>query len=95
MLTGFAYNCHMNQTIAILDFGSQYSQLIARRVRENRVYSVVCKPSISPDKLRQLNAIGLIFSGGPASVYQQDAPQADKDLLGMGLPVLGICYGMQ
>ncbi|MHC4675598.1 MAG: glutamine-hydrolyzing GMP synthase [Planctomycetota bacterium] len=91
----FAYNCHMNQTIAILDFGSQYSQLIARRVRENRVYSVVCRPSISPDKLRKLNVIGLIFSGGPASVYEKDAPQADKALLAMGVPVLGICYGMQ
>ena len=84
MVWRFAYNCHMNQTIAILDFGSQYSQLIARRVRENRVFSVVCRPSISPDKLHEMNVIGLIFSGGPASVYEKDAPQADKALLEIG-----------
>ena len=73
----------MNQTIAILDFGSQYSQLIARRVRENRVYSIVCRPSILPEKLREMNVIGLIFSGGPASVYERDAPQVNKALLGI------------
>ena len=85
----------MNQTIAILDFGSQYSQLIARRVRENRVFSRLVPPTISPGELRAMNAAGLIFSGGPASVYEQEAPQCDPALLEMGLPVLGICYGMQ
>ncbi|GMU24875.1 MAG: GMP synthase [glutamine-hydrolyzing] [Phycisphaerae bacterium] len=85
----------MEQTIAILDFGSQYSQLIARRVRENRVFSVLCPPSITPEKLREMNVAGLIFSGGPASVYETGAPRCDPALLEMGVPVLGICYGMQ
>ncbi len=83
------------QTIAVIDFGSQYSQLIARRVRENRVYSVLCPPSVTPGELRELNAVGLIFSGGPASVYEEGAPRCDAALLEMDLPVLGICYGMQ
>jgi GMP synthase (glutamine-hydrolysing) len=85
----------MEQTIAILDFGSQYAQLIARRVRENRVFSILCPPSISAEKLREMNTVGLIFSGGPASVYEPGAPRCDPALLDMGLPVLGICYGMQ
>ncbi|HOA75939.1 MAG TPA: glutamine-hydrolyzing GMP synthase [Phycisphaerae bacterium] len=85
----------MEETIAILDFGSQYSQLIARRVRENRVFSVVCPPSISPDKLREMNVSGLIFSGGPSSVYEKNAPKCDPGLLDLGVPILGICYGMQ
>lgn len=85
----------MNQTIAILDFGSQYAQLIARRVRENRVFSKLVSPTISPAELREMNAVGLIFSGGPASVYEQSAPRCDPGLLELGLPVLGICYGMQ
>ncbi|NLX20940.1 MAG: glutamine-hydrolyzing GMP synthase [Phycisphaerae bacterium] len=85
----------MNQCIAILDFGSQYAQLIARRVRENRVFSRLVSPTISPAELREMNAAGLIFSGGPASVYEQSAPRCDPGLLELGLPVLGICYGMQ
>ena len=85
----------MEETIAILDFGSQYSQLIARRVRENRVFSVLCRPDISPDELKKLNVSGLIFSGGPASVYEQDAPKCHPGVLDLGVPVLGICYGMQ
>ncbi len=85
----------MDETIAILDFGSQYSQLIARRVRENRVFSVVCPPTISPAALRKMNVVGLIFSGGPASVYEADAPTCDPGLFELGVPVLGICYGMQ
>lgn len=85
----------MEETIAIVDFGSQYSQLIARRVRENRVFSIVCPPSISPVQLSEFNVKGLIFSGGPASVYAEGAPTCDPALLEMGVPVLGICYGMQ
>ncbi len=85
----------MKETIAILDFGSQYSQLIARRVRENRVFSVVCGPDVSVEQLRELNVKGLIFTGGPASVYDDDAPRCDAEILQMGVPVLGICYGMQ
>jgi GMP synthase (glutamine-hydrolysing) len=83
------------QTVAVIEFGSQYSQLIARRVRENRVYSVLCRPGVSPAELRELNAVGLVFSGGPASVYESAGPRCDPALLDMGLPVLGICYGMQ
>jgi len=85
----------MQETIAILDFGSQYCQLIARRVRENHVFSVLCRPDITPAELRELGAVGLIFSGGPSSVYEKDAPRCDPAILEMGLPVLGICYGMQ
>lgn len=85
----------MEETIAILDFGSQYSQLIARRVRENRVFSVVCPPTISPDQLKRMNVSGLIFSGGPSSVYEPDAPQCNPALMELGVPILGICYGMQ
>jgi len=89
------YNPSMEQTIAILDFGSQYSQLIARRVRENRVFSIVCPPDIQPEKLRDMNVVGLIFSGGPASVYEEGAPRCDPHILDLGVPILGICYGMQ
>ncbi|MFO0837515.1 MAG: glutamine-hydrolyzing GMP synthase [Phycisphaerae bacterium] len=81
--------------IAILDFGSQYSQLIARRVRENHVYSELFAPDVSPERLRALNLRGIIFSGGPASVYESGAPQCNPALLDLGVPVLGICYGMQ
>ncbi len=83
------------ETIAIIDFGSQYRQLIARRVRENHVYSVICAPDVTVDALREMNTVGLIFSGGPSSVYATDAPRCDSALLEMGVPILGICYGMQ
>ncbi len=85
----------MRQSIAVIDFGSQYTQLIARRVRENHVYSIIVPPTVTPQRLREINAVGLIFSGGPSSVYEEGAPQCDKSLLEMGLPVLGICYGLQ
>jgi len=83
------------ELIAILDFGSQYSQLIARRVREQHVYSVLVRPDVAASELRQMNPVGLILSGGPASVYQKDAPQPDPEIFALGVPVLGICYGMQ
>ena len=82
-------------TIAILDFGAQYVQLIARRVREHRVHSVILHPDVTADELRAHNAVGLIFSGGPASVYADSAPRCRPELFELGLPVLGICYGMQ
>jgi len=84
-----------HETIAILDFGSQYGQLIARRVREHNVYSIICQPDISAEELSQLNIKGIILSGGPASVYDKGAPKCDEKIFNLGVPVLGICYGMQ
>lgn len=83
------------QTIGVLDFGSQYIQLIARRIRENQVHSLIFPPDVTPDELERHNVVGLILSGGPASIYEADAPQADPRIFGLSVPVLGICYGMQ
>lgn len=83
------------ECILVLDFGAQYAQLIARRVRELNVYSEIVPHTITPDEIRALNARGLIYSGGPLSVYEEGAFHSDAALLKMGLPVLGICYGMQ
>jgi len=83
------------ETIAILDFGSQYSQLIARRVREAHAYSELLAPRTTPERLRQMGVKGIILSGGPSSVYAEDAPRCDQGVFELGLPVLGICYGMQ
>ena len=84
-----------HQSIVILDFGSQYTQLIARRIRELKVHSVVLPCTAQLDEIRALNPLGLILSGGPCSVYDADAPPADERMLAMGLPVLGVCYGLQ
>ena len=81
--------------ILILDFGSQYTQLIARRVRECHVYSEIHPYNISVERVKLLSPQGIIFSGGPASVYEKKAPLCDPALLKMGIPILGICYGMQ
>ncbi|MEM8781504.1 MAG: glutamine-hydrolyzing GMP synthase [Planctomycetota bacterium] len=83
------------QVVPILDFGSQYVQLIARRVREQGVYSVLVPPDVSVDVLREAGCLGVILSGGPSSVYDEDAPKPDPRLFELGVPVLGICYGMQ
>ena len=82
-------------SIVILDFGSQYTQLIARRIREQSVFSVVLPCTVSVAEIRSHHPIGLILSGGPCSVYDADAPAADPALLTMQLPILGICYGLQ
>jgi GMP synthase (glutamine-hydrolysing) len=82
-------------SIVILDFGSQYTQLIARRIREQNVFSVVLPCTTSVAEIQSQHPIGLILSGGPCSVYDQDAPVADPNMLAMGLPILGICYGLQ
>jgi GMP synthase (glutamine-hydrolysing) len=81
--------------ILIIDFGSQYTQLIARRVRELKVFSVIQPCNIGLDKIKKINPKGIILSGGPHSVYEKGAPSLKKDILNLGIPVLGICYGMQ
>ncbi len=83
------------QTIAILDFGSQYGQLIARRVRELNVYSKIYKADYPAEELAKLPLKGIILSGGPASVYGENAPRCDEKIFDLGVPILGICYGMQ
>ncbi len=83
------------QTVVILDFGSQYTQLIARRIREQNVFSVVLPCTAPLAEVQAHNPIGLVLSGGPSSVYDADAPAADPRILELGVPVLGICYGLQ
>ena len=84
-----------NQTILILDFGGQYKDLIARRVRECNVYSEICPANISVETIQRKNPIGIIFTGGPKSVYEENSPKCDPKLFNLGIPVLGICYGAQ
>lgn len=83
------------EVILILDFGGQYNQLIARRVREEGVYSEIVPYNISIEKIKDINPKGIIFTGGPASLYLEDAPKLDKEIFSLGIPILGICYGMQ
>jgi GMP synthase (glutamine-hydrolysing) len=83
------------QSIVVLDFGAQYSQLIARRIREQKIFSVVLPFNASLEEIRSYNPVGIILSGGPSSVYDKGAPHADKAVFGLGVPVLGICYGLQ
>ena len=83
------------QSIVVLDFGAQYSQLIARRIREQNVFSVVLPCTATLDEIRSYSPLGIILSGGPCSVYDQDAPNTDRRVFELGLPVLGICYGLQ
>ena len=84
-----------NELILILDFGGQYNQLIARRVRECNVYSEVVPYNISIEKIKEKNPKGIIFTGGPASVFGDDSPRCAEGIFDLGIPVLGICYGMQ
>ena len=84
-----------NELILILDFGGQYNQLIARRVRECNVYSEVVPFDISIEKIKEKNPKGIFFTGGPASVYGEDSPRCAEGIFELGIPVLGICYGMQ
>lgn len=83
------------ETIAILDFGSQYTQLIARRIREQNVHSTICPAGTTAEELSQLDLKGLVLSGGPASVYDKSALRCDRRIFELGVPILGICYGMQ
>lgn len=83
------------ETVIVMDFGGQYNQLIARRVRECNVYCEVHPHTLSLDKIREMNPKGIIFTGGPNSAYGEDSPKCPKEIFEMGIPVLGICYGSQ
>jgi GMP synthase (glutamine-hydrolysing) len=85
----------MPQTIAVLDFGSQLTQVIARRIRECQVYSKIFHYSTTADELRRADVVGIILSGGPQSVYSRKAPHPDRAIFELGVPILGICYGVQ
>ncbi len=85
----------LSQSIVILDFGSQFTQLIARRIREQNVFSVVLPCTASLDEVKRCAPVGIVLSGAPWSVYDKDAPPADPGLFELGLPVLGLCYGLQ
>ena len=85
----------MTEQIIILDFGSQYTQVIARRIRECNVYSVILRYDTPATELAKLEPKGIILSGGPASVYDENAPRCDPGIFRLGIPVLGICYGLQ
>ncbi len=86
---------HDAQRIVVLDFGSQYTQLIARRLRELRYYAEIHPHTLSAEEIKKLHPAGVILSGGPASVYEKGAPQVDEKVFDLGVPVLGICYGLQ
>jgi GMP synthase (glutamine-hydrolysing) A subunit len=81
--------------ILVLDFGSQYTQLIARRIRENKVFSRIVPYTISAQEIKAIGPKGIVFSGGPMSVYDPGAPHPDKAIFSLGIPILGVCYGMQ
>src|ERR1700724_1486344 len=83
------------ERVLILDFGAQYGQLIARRIREQHVFCQVVRHDLPAERIAELKPRGLIFTGGPASVYAPGAPHCDPKLFDLGIPVLGICYGMQ
>lgn len=83
------------EKIVVLDFGSQYNQLITRRIREFGVFSELHPHTISAQEIKEMNAVGIIFSGGPNSVYDEKAFKVDVEIFNLGLPILGICYGMQ
>lgn len=83
------------ELVAVLDFGGQYNQLIARRVRDQGVYAEVYASSIGLDKIREMKPKGIIFTGGPQSVYKKESQHIDPEIFNLGIPILGICYGAQ
>ena len=86
---------NLKNAVLILDFGSQYTQLIARRIRENKVFSKIISHGTSADEIKKIGPRGLVLSGGPASVYDDKSPKCDKGIFKLGIPILGICYGQQ
>ena len=86
---------NMTEQIVILDFGSQYTQVIARRIRECNVYSVILRHDTPAAQIAALSPKGIILSGGPSSVYAKNAPLPDRNLFALRIPVLGVCYGLQ
>ena len=84
-----------HQLVLVLDFGGQYNQLIARRVRDLNVYCEVRPYTISVEEIKKISPIGIIFTGGPNSVYEEDSPLCSKEIFSLGIPILGICYGAQ
>ena len=84
-----------DEKVLVLDFGSQYAQLIARRVRQQQVFCEIVRHDITAGRIGELAPLGIILSGGPSSVYEPGAPKCDPAIFQLGIPVLGICYGMQ
>jgi GMP synthase (glutamine-hydrolysing) len=94
-ITGLLSGGESHRPVLVVDFGAQYAQLIARRVRESRVYSEIVPHDMPVSEIAARNPVGIILSGGPASIYEPGAPDVDTELFELGVPVLGICYGMQ
>ena len=84
-----------HQLVLVLDFGGQYNQLIARRVREHHVYCEVKSYKTPLEEIKAMNPVGIIFTGGPNSVYEESSPRCEQAIFDLGIPVLGICYGCQ
>lgn len=95
MTAAKTHNVRNKDIILVLDFGSQYTQLIARRIRESKVFSRIVPYTISAEDIQEINPKGLILSGGPLSVYDRGAPALKKEIYNLGIPILGVCYGMQ
>ena len=83
-----------HERVLVLDFGGQYNQLIARRVRDLNVYCALKPCTMTVDELRTYAPVGIIFTGGPNSVYEENSPKIDGEIFNLGIPVLGICYGL-
>ena len=83
------------QTVLVLDFGGQYKELIASQIRRSGVYSIVKPGNISADEIKKIDPVGIVLTGGPKSVYKEGSPTAKREIFELGIPVLGICYGMQ
>ena len=94
-MTNLSTDLHDVEKIIVLDYGSQYNQLISRRIREIGVFSELKSHKISADEVRAINPVGIVLSGGPNSVYEEGSFDIDPEIFELGIPILGICYGMQ